>query len=105
MSHFIPREGNGDGSSKATPEGDGVMHFLGPILPLGALLGGTEQRTNVSMFKQPLPGCLSGAKRHRAEIRFRRRGKAGPWAVVRYQPVVMVCPGALVVQPPEGCQR
>lgn len=97
MFHFIPGEGNGDGFSKATPEGDEIIYFLDPILPLEVLLRGTEQKTDMDVFKQPPPGCLSGAKRRRAGIRFKRRGKAGPWANVRCQPVEMVCPAATVV--------
>lgn len=81
---LVPRDGNGDGFSKATLEQDGVMHSLrshpAPWDPFGGV--GYRDPTRASSNCPPSK-CLLSAKRHRSGIRFKRRGKAGLWTAVK----------------------
>lgn len=80
---LLPRDGNGDGFSKATVEQDGVTRSLrshpAPWDPFG---GGCRDPTRASS-NSPSSKCLLSAKRHRPGIRFKRRGKAGLWTAVK----------------------
>lgn len=78
------------------------MHFLNPILPLGVLLRGTEQKTNMDIFQHGhvlTAGCLPGAKlgsdlRGEGKLRLGQLGDVSQWPWCAQESKMMPAMGA-----------